>query len=102
MPSVRRTSVAGTWYPDNPVRLVAHLDGYLDRARVDDSAGRPRAIVVPHAGLMYSGPVAAFAYNVARRHQHVGHRAGRPLALRAVPRRLDLARRRLGYTARVR
>jgi AmmeMemoRadiSam system protein B len=70
MPSVRRTSVAGTWYPDNPVRLVAHLDGYLDRAQVDDSAGRPRAIVVPHAGLMYSGPVAAFAYNVARRHQH--------------------------------
>lgn len=69
MPSVRRTSVAGTWYPGNPVRLVAHLDGYLDRAQVDDSAGRPRAIVVPHAGLMYSGPVAAFGYNVARRHQ---------------------------------
>jgi AmmeMemoRadiSam system protein B len=70
MPSVRRTSVAGTWYPDDPVRLVAHLDGYLDRARIADPAGRLRAIVVPHAGLMYSGPVAAYAYNVARRHQH--------------------------------
>jgi len=67
---VRRASVAGTWYPDNPTRLVAHLDGYLDRARVEDPAGRLRAIIVPHAGLMYSGPVAAFAYNVARRHQH--------------------------------
>jgi len=68
--SVRRTSVAGTWYSDKPARLIAHLDGYLERARVDDPAGRLRAIVAPHAGLMYSGPVAAFAYNVARRHQH--------------------------------
>ena len=69
MPSVRRTSVAGTWYPDNPARLVAELDDYLERARLDDPAGRLRAIVAPHAGLMYSGPVAAHAYNVARRHR---------------------------------
>ncbi len=70
MASVRRTSVAGTWYPDNPARLVSHVDGYLERARIEDPAGRLRAIVVPHAGLMYSGPVAAYAYNVARRHRH--------------------------------
>ena len=62
--------MAGTWYPDNPARLVSQVDGYLERARIDDPAGRLRAIVVPHAGLMYSGPVAAYAYNVARRHQH--------------------------------
>jgi MEMO1 family protein len=68
--AVRRASVAGTWYPDDPARLVSHLDGYLARAPVADPAGRLRAIVVPHAGLMYSGPVAAYAYNVARRHQH--------------------------------
>jgi AmmeMemoRadiSam system protein B len=67
---VRRTSVAGTWYPDNATRLVSHVDGYLERARVNPPAGRLRAIVVPHAGLMYSGPVAAYAYNAARRHQH--------------------------------
>jgi AmmeMemoRadiSam system protein B len=70
MASVRRASVAGTWYPDDPTRLIAHLDGYLERARTGDPAGRLRAIVVPHAGLMYSGPIAAYAYNVARRHQH--------------------------------
>jgi AmmeMemoRadiSam system protein B len=68
--SVRRASVAGTWYPDNPTRLVSHLDGYLERARIDEPGGRLRAIVVPHAGLMYSGPVAAYAYNVARHHQY--------------------------------
>ena len=70
MASVRRTSVAGTWYPDHPARLVSHLDGYLERARIEDPAVRLRAIVAPHAGLMYSGPVAAYAYNIARRHHH--------------------------------
>jgi AmmeMemoRadiSam system protein B len=70
MTMVRRASVAGTWYPDNPAVLVAQLDGYLERATVTEPAGRLRAIVVPHAGLMYSGPVAAYAYNVARRHQY--------------------------------
>ena len=67
--AVRRASAAGTWYPDNPARLVSQLDGYLDRVRIDEPAGRPRAVVAPHAGLMYSGPVAAFAYHAARRHQ---------------------------------
>jgi AmmeMemoRadiSam system protein B len=48
---------------------VSHLDGYLERARIDQPKRALRAIVVPHAGLMYSGPVAAYAYNVARQHQ---------------------------------
>ena len=68
---VRRTSVAGTWYPNNPARLVSEVDGYLDRARLEDLAGPLRAIIAPHAGLMYSGPVAAYAYNAARR-DHIG------------------------------
>jgi AmmeMemoRadiSam system protein B len=67
---VRRASVAGTWYPDDPTRLVSLLDGYIGQAPVETPAGGLRAIVVPHAGLMYSGPVAAYAYNLARRHQH--------------------------------
>jgi MEMO1 family protein len=70
MSRLRRASVAGTWYPDNPTRLVSHLDRYLERARTDDLAGQLRAIIAPHAGLMYSGPVAAYAYTIARRHPH--------------------------------
>ena len=65
MPHVRRTAVAGTWYPDNPVRLAGELNTHLARASVDLEAP-PRAIVAPHAGLVYSGPVAAHAYNAAR------------------------------------
>jgi hypothetical protein len=70
MARLRRAAVAGTWYPDDPTRLVAHLDGYLARAPTEDPVRRLRAIIAPHAGLMYSGPVAAYAYNVARRHPH--------------------------------
>jgi AmmeMemoRadiSam system protein B len=57
--------VAGSWYPDVPARLIGELDTYLARAHVPTDIV-PRAIVSPHAGLMYSGPVAAYAYNAAR------------------------------------
>ena len=65
MAHVRRAAVAGTWYPDDPARLVRELDSYLAMADVDLHAP-PRAIVSPHAGLKYSGPVAAYAYRAAR------------------------------------
>ena len=58
----RRAAVAGTWYSDNPSRLTDEIDRYLDRAGVPSTSGRARALIAPHAGLMYSGPVAAFAY----------------------------------------
>ena len=64
---VRRTSVAGRWYPDDPSRLAAEVDAHLAQGHVDDTPSAIRAIVSPHAGLMYSGPVAAYAYNAARR-----------------------------------
>lgn len=66
MPHVRRAAVAGSWYPDDPAQLVAELSAHL--ANVDVVPGAmPRAIVAPHAGLMYSGPVAAYAYNATKR-----------------------------------
>jgi MEMO1 family protein len=61
----RQPSVAGRWYSDDPVQLSAEVDRYVARAAVDPIAGPVVAIVAPHAGLMYSGPVAAFAYKVA-------------------------------------
>lgn len=61
---IRKTAVAGSWYPDNPTRLAADLDHYLAAAVVEPLPRPPRALVCPHAGLMYSGPVAAFAYKL--------------------------------------
>ena len=69
----RRTAVSGSWYPASSAALAAAVDGYLDGAAAED-AGRPDlshlvALIAPHAGLMYSGPVAAFAYRQLQRHQ---------------------------------
>jgi AmmeMemoRadiSam system protein B len=63
LPALRPPAVAGTWYPAKPEALAREVDRYL--AAVDRSpAGEPVAIIAPHAGLMYSGPVAAHAYNL--------------------------------------
>jgi MEMO1 family protein len=67
MQPVRRAAVAGQWYPGTRARLAAAVDEHLASAAIDTlGAENPRAIVAPHAGLLYSGPVAAYAYKAAR------------------------------------
>jgi MEMO1 family protein len=61
--AVRPAAVAGSWYPGTAPALGAAVDGYLAGAR-RDLAGDLVAIVAPHAGLKYSGPVAAHAYRL--------------------------------------
>jgi AmmeMemoRadiSam system protein B len=61
---VRPAAVAGTWYPGTPGALTKEVDGYLSAAAAD-SRGRLRAIIAPHAGMMFSGPVAAYAYGAS-------------------------------------
>src|SRR6187549_811079 len=64
--STRPAAVAGTWYPAVPGALVRDVDRYL--AAVDPAAiprGRLDAVIAPHAGLMFSGPVGAYAYSAA-------------------------------------
>jgi AmmeMemoRadiSam system protein B len=63
LPELRRAAVAGSWYPANAGALAQEVDRYLE-AVGKPPAGEPCAIVAPHAGLMYSGPVAAHAYKV--------------------------------------
>ena len=62
---IRPASVAGTWYPASADRLGREVDGYIAGATIDPVPA-PIAIVAPHAGLKYSGPVAAFGYKAAR------------------------------------
>lgn len=62
---VRRSAVAGSWYPAHPDALAREVDRYLTAAGTAP-AGEPIAIIAPHAGLMYSGPIAAYAYNLLR------------------------------------
>ena len=57
---VREPAVAGMFYPADSRELQGTIKGYLESA---DAAGPvPKAIIVPHAGYIYSGPVAATAY----------------------------------------
>ena len=66
--NVRPAAVAGTWYPGTSGALKREVDQYLDSAG-SGSPGDIRAIISPHAGIMFSGPVAAHAYKAAAR-QH--------------------------------
>jgi len=59
---VKKADLAGTWYPYTKSELSSVLDGYLSQARVGPINGDVKAIVVPHAGLIYSGPIAAYSY----------------------------------------
>jgi AmmeMemoRadiSam system protein B len=71
MSSVRTPAVAGSFYAADPAELSAAVDELLraaDRAAGSDSGGDPAALVVPHAGHRCSGPVAASAYRLLRRH----------------------------------
>ena len=61
---VRPSAVAGSFYPAEPQRLRAAVEGYLASAK--PWAGPvPRAIVTPHAGYPYSGPIAGSAWAAA-------------------------------------
>jgi AmmeMemoRadiSam system protein B len=62
MADIRPQAVAGTWYPAREGELAAAVDEYLASAVASVGTRCPRAIIAPHAGLMYSGPVAAYAY----------------------------------------
>ncbi len=57
---VRAPAVAGTFYPDDPEELTTMVDTFLKR--VEGTDGEPIALIVPHAGYVYSGWVAAYAF----------------------------------------
>jgi len=57
---VRPAAVAGSWYPGDPDELTAIVDEMLAAAEPVD--GEPIGLIVPHAGYVYSGPVAAAGF----------------------------------------
>ena len=66
--NVRKAAVAGQWYPKIAAPLAAAVDAHLAAADSGGAAVRGDlvALIAPHAGLMYSGPVAAHAYRLLR------------------------------------
>jgi len=65
--ALRRTAVAGSWYPGSPSALAAAVDSYMSEAGDGPQPlSRLVGLIAPHAGLIYSGPVAAYAYRQLR------------------------------------
>jgi hypothetical protein len=70
-PTIRPAAVAGTWYPGSRGALTREVDALLQQAGraakavADRPAGAIAAIIAPHAGMMFSGGVAAHAYHAA-------------------------------------
>lgn len=63
MIGTRPEAVAGSFYPGNAAALAAEVESLLAHAAGATAARRaPKAVIVPHAGYVYSGPVAASIY----------------------------------------
>lgn len=63
---IRPSPIAGTWYDANPDRLAGELDGYIENAIINELPGDVIALVAPHAGYRYSGPVAGYAFKTVK------------------------------------
>jgi hypothetical protein len=62
--TIRPPAVAGSFYPADPAELAALVDHHVaaGQAQLRAGVGDPRAIIAPHAGYVYSGPIAGTAY----------------------------------------
>ncbi len=63
---IRPSPIAGKWYPGDPARLAESVDRYINSAQLPPIDGKVIGIVVPHAGHLYSGPVAGYAFAALR------------------------------------
>jgi len=59
---VRPSPIAGQWYPGDPKQLSTDVDRYIHEAKLPEIKGEVVAIMTPHAGHIYSGPVAGYAF----------------------------------------
>lgn len=69
MGKVRAAAVAGMFYPADPGELADTISAMLVAA--PERKGHPKAIIVPHAGYIYSGPVAASAYRLLQQRTEI-------------------------------
>jgi MEMO1 family protein len=63
-PDIRPAAVAGLFYPEDSRELRASLQQLLAENPTQETA--PKVLIAPHAGYVYSGPIAARAYNALR------------------------------------
>lgn len=65
-PEIRPSMFAGSWYPKEKSKLLGMINKFLSQADVPKINGKIKEIIVPHAGYIYSGGIAAYAYKAIR------------------------------------
>ncbi len=64
---VRQSIIAGTWYPGQPEKLRETINDFLSNVEFQPIEGELVGLIAPHAGYVYSGQVAAYAYRQLQR-----------------------------------
>jgi AmmeMemoRadiSam system protein B len=64
---IRKSVIAGTWYPGSPKVLRTDIEDFFLHAPDVKIEGSIRGLIVPHAGYVYSGQIAAIAYKMIKR-----------------------------------
>jgi AmmeMemoRadiSam system protein B len=62
MDVLRKSVIAGSWYPGNPSVLRRDIEDFFNSVPDTELEGEVVAIIAPHAGYVYSGQIAAYAY----------------------------------------
>ena len=66
MVDVRPSPIAGKWYEGDPKTLSESIDEFLNNAKLPELDGEVMAVIAPHAGHIYSGAVAGYAFAALR------------------------------------
>ncbi len=69
---VRKAYGSGRWFPGRHEKLVSDVEGYMEQAEVKPVSGRIVAAIAPHAGYVYSGPVAGYTFRALRDNARAG------------------------------
>ncbi len=69
---VKRSALAGRWYPSGSIELAGQIDALLMGAGDSGGCADPRIVILPHAGYRYSGKTASFGYRHIGKSAHEG------------------------------
>jgi len=67
---IKRTTVAGGFYPQDKQELHTQITNYFNNAKPSQQTKRLFALIAPHAGYMYSGQTAANIYKITQQYQY--------------------------------
>jgi MEMO1 family protein len=69
MEKTRKPKFAGMWYPKKKEELLVMLDHFFQEVHSIEEHKEPRGLIVPHAGYVYSGQVAAHSFSLLQENQ---------------------------------